>query len=132
MNVQRASFLLCSPEASSLFRYILRLNATKIIPSESQIGREISMKYSPWFATYLSPRYSFRAPSAVEVSTFMEKRSSHFKCAYCKRFSERSTLCQNCCFSRYCSDECQQADVDEHVIVCDFLGNLYKKSEPRY
>lgn len=126
------SFLLCSREASNLFRCILRLNATKISPSRSQIENKITAENSPWLATFLSPRYSYRAPSVSDTLSTVKKRMSHLKCAYCKRVSEQLKCCQSCGVSHYCSTKCQQEDLDEHTVICDFLGSRYKKTEPRY
>lgn len=118
------SFLLCSREAASLFRYILRLNSTKIKPSKSQIKDKISTENSPWIATFLAPRYSPRAPSAAEIGSATLMRSTRLKCAYCKRVQEKLTRCQGCGVSHYCSTECQQADLDDHLLVCGYLGRL--------
>ena len=50
--------LLSTDSSINFLRYMLRLNATKIVPSSWQENNLPLGKYSPYLATYVSPLYS--------------------------------------------------------------------------
>lgn len=106
-----------------LFRYLLRLNSTKILPSIWQQKNLPLGENSPWLATFVSPLYddcpmndktypycNFTLPSNQEIN--------HSCCASCKKTAQNLKRCGRCRTVVYCSVECQRSHWVQHKKVC--------------
>jgi hypothetical protein len=131
------SLVTSSTETSQLFRFILRLNSTKI-------GREIKEhgpislwpfgENSPWLATFLSPCYSDRPRAISDIwSELLRKKEpkylggqkptekvpdQEYVCATCQRVTKMAKRCGRCKLLHYCDASCQKKDWVIHKQVC--------------
>ena len=113
-----------SEEEAQLWRYVLRLNSTKMVPSAWQKKHIPLGEESPWLATFISPLYldcpydSFASFNSDRSSTgpvaFGEKSS----CASCEISSPNLKRCSRCQSVVYCGPECQRSHWSKHKIVC--------------
>ena len=97
-------------EDVGLFRYILRLNSTKMNPTSWQKENLPLDQPSPWLATFLRPLY-MEWNAAVEGSLAF--------CATCRKDSSKNPKrCGRCKSIVYCSVACQRADWPKHKPNC--------------
>ena len=97
-------------EVANLFRYILRLNSTKMEPTPWQKENLPLDQPSPWLATFLSPLY-------MDQSLKEELRLMY--CATCRKDSSKDPKrCGRCKSVTYCSVECQRANWPKHKPTC--------------
>ena len=105
----------------SVWRYVLRINSTKMVPSPWQKKNLPFGVNSPWLATFLSPLYAdFPFDSLIfnldEIAGKMmsEKES----CTSCKKTPQNPKRCSRCRAVVYCSVECQRSHWSQHKITC--------------
>ena len=97
-----------------LFRYLLRLNSTKIQPTDWQKENVplIEEPTSPWMATFIRPLYQ-----GASISRFV----SHCYvggCDKCHKKANDLKLCGRCKAVSYCCVECQRSDWPKHKSAC--------------
>ena len=110
-------------EEAQLFRYVLRVNSTKMIPSPWQKKNIPSVENSPWLATFISPLYldapfygyvqNIRNP--VSEETLVVDKSV---CASCELKAPKLLRCSRCSSVVYCSKDCQRAHWAQHKGNC--------------
>ena len=110
-----------TPEEAELFRYVLRINSTKMLPSNWQ-KKNLPVN-GPWLATFLSPLYldspfygyikSISKP-VVAVPLLLDQSI----CASCKLKPPKLLRCSRCRSVSYCSLECQRAHWTQHKSNC--------------
>ena len=115
-------------EEMQLFRYVLRLNSTKIEPSTWQKNNlPLNDGNNIWLATFVSPLYldSKTDPDFVHTLQNMSENSSKKKsvdkemsCAACKKIAPNLKRCGRCRVVNYCSAKCQHADWAKHKTSC--------------
>ena len=118
-----------SVEASELqqWRFILRLNSTKIVPGSQQTKHLRSGIKNPWiFATFLSPLYAdtpgiSKPYSSVMYSTPKSTIADRNCCVTCKKILQTPKRCSRCHSIVYCSVECQRSDWPQHKLLCKVL-----------
>ena len=117
---------------AELFRFILRLNSTKVLPSAWQSKNILLGEDSPWIATFVSPLYvdsispAFPSVAGEVVKTPTRNRpiersigvKDKVCCAVCKKIPQNLKRCSRCRSVSYCSAECQRADWALHKSVC--------------
>ena len=96
---------------AQLFRYILRLNSTKIQPTAWQKKNLPQGGDSPWLATFIRPLY-------LDGSLFKKDDSSLNYCSYCSKKGSNLKRCGRCKAISYCSMECQRTDWPNHKLEC--------------
>ncbi len=120
-----------SEEEVQLWRYVLRLNSTKMVPSAWQKKNLPLGENSPWLATFVVPLYNDspvnkvgfeleknnNAPVSIKT-TARGKVNEKGCCASCKKIPENLKRCSRCRAIDYCSVECQRAHWPQHKIVC--------------
>ena len=116
-----------SEEEVQLWRYVLRLNSTKMVPSAWQKKNLPLGENSPWLATFVTPLYNDspvvqqgievnnNASGSLNKTTASDEENS---CASCKKRSEKLKRCSRCRVVVYCSVECQRSHWTQHKIVC--------------
>ena len=119
-------------EEAELFRYILRLNSTKILPSAWQSKNILLGEESPWIATFVSPLYvdsispffpSIAAEEVIKTARINRpiegstgaKEDEKVLCRLQENRTKSKTLqCSRCRSVSYCSVECQRTDWARH------------------
>ena len=103
-------------ETADLFRYILRLNSTKMMPSSWQENHLPLGKYSPYLATYISPLYLDKKDENGDCSCEGDPASM---CSFCLKGSKDGMKrCGKCKAIYYCSTACQKSDWPKHKLAC--------------
>lgn len=145
-NTEIMTFWTYSLEEAQLWRYILRLNSTKVAPSTWQINNLSLGENSPWLATCIVPLYLdalinqdrgifnmpldtsnagpvnkkdfyyFSLPSSDSISRINAPKKSC--CATCKAIGLKLRFCSRCRAISYCSVECQRAHWAQHKVCC--------------
>lgn len=134
--------LSATAEELELFRYVLRLNSVKMIPSSWQRKNLPIGENKPFLATFLSPLYldlpmdketcnelklklgiSFGENDNIE--TKMIKDGTH--CQSCQKQSPNLKRCANCQSVFYCGVECQRLNWSHHKNMCKFLKDIKGK-----
>ncbi len=117
--------------ASQLFRGLLRLNSTKMLPSQWQEENLPLGENSPWLATFLSPCFSHYPRSVSEIWNEFQIKKRQFNgqkpantqrhvCSSCQRKDGVSMkICANCKAIYYCDVKCQRAHWGQHKKVCN-------------
>lgn len=119
-------------ETCDLFRYVLRLNSTKMIPTLWQVDNVLLDKKSPYLATFLTMLYLDKEPyeddkNVVEDATSAGLRNQSFEdpsfkpsgCSTCHKGDPLNLkLCSRCKMTYYCSVQCQRADWQQHKLLC--------------
>ena len=117
---------------AELFRFILRLNSTKVLPSAWQSKNILLGEDSPWIATFVSPLYvdsispAFPSVAGEVVKTPTRNRpiersigvKDKVCCAVCNKIPQNLKRCSRCRSVSYCSVECQRADWTRHKSLC--------------
>ncbi|XP_046633289.1 uncharacterized protein LOC124312836 isoform X2 [Daphnia pulicaria] len=106
-----------SEEEFQLFRFLLRLNSTRIVPSKWQKKNIPLGGSSPWLATFLSPLYQ----DSVLKKSIKEEPADEKCCAACKKIPEKLKFCSRCRSTVYCSVECQHSHWPMHKLICKKL-----------
>lgn len=119
------TLILKSQEAARLFRYVLRLNSTRILPNSWQRGNLPDGGFAcdtPWLVTFISPLYLDRPFNEEYFQAFpiLDAMSGVKKCAQCGTSSREKDLkrCSRCKSVTYCSAECQKAGWSYHKDHC--------------
>ena len=108
-------------EQEQLLRYVLRLNSTKIMPSNWQKKNLPQGENSSWLATFVSPLYDdFPMDQESFIAFQMEKEIEKVptSCAACNKLSENLKRCSRCRSIFYCSVECQRGHWTQHKNDC--------------
>ncbi len=108
-------------EQEQLLRYVLRLNSTKIMPSNWQKKNLPQGENSSWLATFVSPLYD-DFPIDQESLNAIQKEIQTI-CAACKKISENLKRCSRCRSIFYCSVDCQRGHWTQHKNVCKNFQN---------
>ncbi|XP_046448552.1 uncharacterized protein LOC124197216 [Daphnia pulex] len=104
-------------EEFQLFRFLLRLNSTRIVPSKWQKKNIPLGGSSPWLATFLSPLYQDSVlTKSIEIEPADEKC-----CAACKKIPDKLKFCSRCRSTVYCGVECQHSHWPMHKLICKKL-----------
>ena len=124
--LENATIFLSSEEGAQMWRYLLRLNSTKMVPSVWQkenipLGENTSL-----LATFISPLYDeFQLRSGITTamntnssSSTTESVKKNAVCASCQKIPTNPKRCGRCKTIFYCSPECQRAHWTQHKIVC--------------
>ncbi|XP_046633700.1 uncharacterized protein LOC124313053 [Daphnia pulicaria] len=104
-------------EEFQLFRFLLRLNSTRIEPSKWQKENIPLGGSSPWLATFLSPLYL----DSVSTESIKDEPADEKCCAACKKIPEKLKICSRCRSTVYCSVECQHSHWPMHKLICKKL-----------
>ena len=124
------SIFTSSREESNLFRYLLRVNSTKMRRSAWQSKNLPRGEGSPWMATFLSPLYAEDIEQRCSQAHEIVSASQKFIC--CERNCDcHSSLCAACAVKKitmmpcdrcnaisYCSERCQQNHWPVHQLNC--------------
>ena len=110
-------------EELQLFRYVLRLNSTRVAPNTWQNENLPLGENSPWLATYLSPLYIDFPISQQDLDKFTTSSDKPSKidetcCAFCKERCQNLKRCSRCRSVLYCSVECQRSHWAQHKPLC--------------
>lgn len=99
-------------EGIALFRYLLRVNSTKMRRTAWQSKR--LPRNSHWLPTFLSPVY----PS--DFKTDFENPGNGFasSCLHCQSVKMEMKRCSRCKIALYCDTNCQKADWRRHKHIC--------------
>ena len=114
------------PRVIQLWRFVLRLNSTKTVPSSWQTNNLPLGDNSPCLATFISPLYASTKVLDAEVDAFdvdkltMSAGSVEEQnyCAGCQQNPLNPKRCSRCRVVIYCSVECQRQHWPQHKIVC--------------
>ncbi|EFX85370.1 hypothetical protein DAPPUDRAFT_237975 [Daphnia pulex] len=104
-------------EEFQLFRFLLRLNSTRIEPSKWQKENIPLGGSSPWLATFFSPLYQ----DSESKESNDDEQADEKCCAVCKKIPEKLKRCSRCRSTFYCSVECQHSHWPMHKILCKKL-----------
>ncbi|EFX73684.1 hypothetical protein DAPPUDRAFT_307653 [Daphnia pulex] len=104
-------------EEFQLFRFLLRLNSTRIEPSKWQKENIPLGGSSPWLATFLSPLYQ----DSLSTESIEDEPADEKCCAVCKKIPEKLKRCSRCRSAVYCSVECQHSHWPTHKHICKKL-----------
>ncbi len=116
-----------SDEEAQLWRYVLRLNSTKMVPSAWQKKNLPLGENSPWLATFVVPLYNDSPidQQGLENDSYAAMHNTARGigdekgcCASCKKVPQNLKRCGRCRAIEYCSVECQRAHWPRHKIVC--------------
>ena len=111
-------------EELQLFRYVLRLNSTRIVPNTWQEENLPLGENSPFLATYLSPLYIDFTISFQDFQKFIATSFDRLcevdltRCASCKVRCQNLKRCSRCRSVFYCSVECQRSHWVQHKQIC--------------
>ncbi len=119
-------------EEMELFRYVLRLNSTKIEPNTWQINNlPFEEGYNVWLPTFISPLYLDSKIDMDFINTLKDVSESKVNdgeaagqmkensfCDLCKKVPQNLKRCSRCRAVFYCSPECQRADWAKHKASC--------------
>ena len=105
----------------SLWRYVLRINSTKMEPSPWQKKNLPLGENSPWLATFIAPLYAYFpfdnfVLNLDEIAGKM--RNEKESCFSCKKTPQNPKRCSRCRAVVYCSVECQRSHWSQHKITC--------------
>ena len=109
-------------EESTLLRYVLRLNSTKMQPSAWQVKN--LPRYESWFPSFLSPLYVDCLQNLTPMKPFSASKAGGLAdsqrncCDHCKSFKEGMKRCSRCKAVFYCDAECQKAAWRNHKSLC--------------
>ena len=125
-------------EEAKLFRYVLRVNSTKMLPSTWQKENIPSVENSHWLPTFLSPLYLhspyFFYDYLKNICTDTETLLGNI-CASCTLRAEKLWRCSRCASVFYCSLSCQRAHWSQHkgthIEKCHLLLMPKLSSGPR-
>ncbi|EFX73625.1 hypothetical protein DAPPUDRAFT_109720 [Daphnia pulex] len=104
-------------EEFQLFRFLLRLNSTRIVPNKCQKKNIPLGGSSHWLATFLSPLYQ----DSVLTESNKDEPADEKCCAACKKIPEKLKFCSRCRSTVYCSVECQHSHWPMHKLICKKL-----------
>ncbi len=107
-------------ESLQLFRFILRLNSTKIEPSLWQKKYLPMGENSSCLSTFISPLYQdfFMCNKTVDERIPSLIRPTQNSCAACKQTTQNLKRCSRCHSTQYCSVECQRQHWILHKFQC--------------
>ena len=119
-------------EEMEMFRYVLRLNSTKIEPNNRQKNNlPLNEKNSVWLATFVSPLYLdsktgndvAHTPQNLSQKPYKkkdvgEKIKIDSSCAMYQKNTQNLKRCSRCGTIYYCSVNCQRADWAKHKTNC--------------
>ena len=132
-NCKSIRFNASLTETIRLLRYLLRLNSTKIKPSNWQLENLPLKGNNLWMASFLSPLYAeFIADNCGEIKSKMLQESKSVPiqkteessnsrplfCAGCLVGNCNLKFCSRCESVFYCSVECQKKDWKNHKPQC--------------
>ena len=100
-------------EGKALFRYILRLNSTKMQPTDWH--KKNLPKSECWMATFISPLYVYYAIDCVGAAI---SSVPSLGCGHCKSVKPDMKRCIRCKKVLYCDAQCQKADWLSHKMTC--------------
>ena len=110
-------------EGSALLRYLLRLNSTKMQPSNWQ-SKNLPRR-EDWLATFLSPLYmdcihSFTPTQESSTSMATGANSTNLikRCGHCNSTQEKMKRCSRCKSVYYCDINCQKTAWSKHKSSC--------------
>ena len=113
-----------SAEGLQLWRYILRLNSARIVPTTWQKKNLLLDGKCPWLATFIAPLYKecrVHIPSPRDVTITSEAIAVEKPmdcCALCQKCSPNLKRCGRCQSIVYCNVECQRAHWPQHKTNC--------------
>ena len=122
-----------SVQEINLFRYVLRVNSTRMRRSVWQSKNLPRGENSPWLATFLSPLYTetidFYCSKIDEINRSMPFRitfndilfikfCSLTSCSACFVKKVKLNKCSCCKTVAYCSTSCQKVHWPKHKLVC--------------
>ena len=107
-------------ESLLLWRFILRLNSTKIEPSLWQKKYLPMGENSLCLSTFISPLYQdfFMCKKIVDERIPSLIRPTQNCCAACKQITRNLKRCSRCHSTTYCSVECQRQHWILHKLLC--------------
>lgn len=112
-----------TPEEVQMFRYVVRVNSTKMLPTTRQKKNLIHLGENACLATFLSPLY-LDSPfydyikstcASAKGNVLQDERSC---CASCNSKPPKLLRCGRCRSVFYCSLKCQHAHWKTHKSVC--------------
>ena len=109
-NNTQHDIVLNTLEEAQLFRYVLRVNSTKMMPSTWQRQNILLVENSPWLATFVSPLYL--------DSPFYDEAMVGKNCASCQLKAPKLLRCSRCLSVFYCNVACQRAHWAQHKSNC--------------
>ena len=132
---RRYMFTAAMPEVIFLWRYIFRVNSTKILQKNPVTSHEDNISLcaniplganSPWLTSLICPYYldcpfkkislkEFKAKNPNFEDEWQELKKGY--CAGCNTISENLKRCSRGAY--FCSVECQKAHWDQHKDECD-------------
>ncbi len=110
-----------SPEQLRLWRYVLRLNSTRIVPTAQQKKNLLLKEDRPWMlATFISPLYADCMRVDRDYENFNRETAVVLNqcCAACHLTRQNLKRCSRCRSVFYCSVECQRGHWVQHKSVC--------------
>ncbi len=124
-----------SEEEEAVLRYVLRLNATKIIANNWPIEGVPNGENSPWLSTFVHPYYVDQTGTDADMEDLVattnklsvktggneSTKESPLElkvCSKCKQTKENLKRCSRCRSAKYCSVECQRSDWATHKSLC--------------
>ena len=145
-NSEITTFWTYTSEEAQLWRYVLRLNSTKVAAPILQMNSlSLGAENSPWLATCISPLYLdasidqdrgiFNMPPDTSNAGLINKKDFYIfslssgdsiseitvqdkSCASCKKTDLKLKFCSRCRTVAYCSVECQRAHWARHKVRC--------------
>ena len=113
LSKQFQIFIMKTEEEVRLFRYILRLNSTKIQPNPWQIKNLPQGGGSPYLATFVAPFY-------LDGACIYEEEMSLKPAGSCVNCGEDAKMkhCSRCKITPYCSVKCQRDHWHLHKLTC--------------
>ena len=103
----------------NLWRYFLRLNSTRILPSALQKKTVPLGEDSPWLVTFISPLYLDCPYNQKVVDDFKSAGLNETNaCGACGKNPKNPKRCSRCRLVFYCSAECQRAHWAKHKLFC--------------
>ena len=108
------AFIMKTEEEVQLFRYVLRINSTKIQPNSWQKKKLPRGGDSPWLATFIGPIYLDGAFLDEEYNALRSDGS----CRECGKLTAQMKQCSRCKSTPYFSVECQRKDWPLHKLSC--------------
>ena len=106
-------------KGADLLRYLLRVNSTKIQPSNWQ-SKNLPKEES-WFASFASPLnldYVHSFTSNAQFDAIRAVSEIQTRCANCNSIQEEMKRCSRCKMVFYCGPTCQKAHWIQHKNIC--------------